>query len=93
MAPFAQATIVEHLQFVGNDEWHDATTQTLLEHHETPHTAIAVLERMNLLEADMKVDNQVDAAEVVHRLHYMFTFSVSSLVTPMVFVSKMQRFC
>ena len=71
MAPFAQATIVEHLQFVGNDEWHDATTQTLLEHHETPHTAIAVLERMNLLEADMKVDNQVDAAEVVHRLHYI----------------------
>jgi hypothetical protein len=48
---------------------------------------------MNLLEADMKVDNQVDAAEVVHRLHYMFTFSVSSLVTPMVFVSKMQRVC
>ena len=57
MSPFAQSTIVEHLEFVCNNEGHDTASQTLLKHHKTPHTTIAVLEGVNLLEADMKVEN------------------------------------
>ena len=36
---------------------YNAAVQALLEHDETPHTAVAVLERVNLLEADVQVED------------------------------------
>ena len=55
MAPLTQTSVIEHLQFVSDDEGNNATAQTLLEHNKTPHTTITILERVNLFETDMKV--------------------------------------
>ena len=52
-----QPTVIEHLQGIGNDKWYDACSEALLEHDEPPHSAIAVLKRMNRLEAMMEVDD------------------------------------
>jgi hypothetical protein len=30
MAPLVEAAVIEHLQFVGNNEWHDIAGQTFL---------------------------------------------------------------
>ena len=68
VAPFAKAAIVEHLEFVGDDKRYDAAVQALLEHDETPHTTIAVLERVNLLEADVQVE---DVLQRVLRLDFV----------------------
>ena len=53
--PLLQATVVEELQFVGNDERHQTVRQALLEHYQASNTSIAVLERMYSLKALMKV--------------------------------------
>ncbi len=52
-----QITIIEHLQFVGDDEGNDTTTQALFKHDETTYTPITVLERVNLLETDMIIED------------------------------------
>ena len=57
MAPFTQATIVEHFEFVGNNERNDAVGQTFLKHKQTTHTAVAVLKGMNPFEANMKIED------------------------------------
>ena len=57
MPPLTQATIIEHLQFVGDDEGNDTTTQALFKHDETTYTPITVLERVYLLETDMKIED------------------------------------
>ena len=57
MPPLTQATIIEHLQFVGDDEGNDTTTQALFKHDETTYTPITVLERVNLLETDMIIED------------------------------------
>ena len=49
--------VVEHLQFVGNNEGHDATSKTLLEHQKATYTTITVLEGMDTLEANMEVED------------------------------------
>ena len=49
MTPFAKTTIIEHLQFVGD--------QTLLEHDESPNTTITILEWVYLFETNVEVKN------------------------------------
>ncbi len=55
VAPFLESSIIEQLEFVCDDKGDDAVCETFLEHQQAPNSAIAVLERMNLLEAYMKV--------------------------------------
>ena len=57
MAPFFETSVVEHLEFVCDDKGDDAVCETFLEHHETSDSAITVLERVNLFEAYMKVED------------------------------------
>lgn len=57
--PFAQASVIECFQLVGNDKRHYPALQTLLEHNKPAHAAVAVLERMYQLEAMMKVEDVV----------------------------------
>ena len=44
--PFTQATVVEHLQIVGDDEWHDTSPETFLKHQEPPYPSVAILKGM-----------------------------------------------
>ena len=55
VAPFAKTTIIEELEIVCDDEGDDVISQTFLEHDEATYTTIAILERMNLLKADMEI--------------------------------------
>jgi len=55
MPPLMEAAIVEHLEFIGDDKGNDIISQTLLEHQQTTYTTVAILERMYLLESDMKI--------------------------------------
>ena len=41
--PFVQSSIIEHLQFVRDNERNDVVVQTFLEHYQTPDSAVAVL--------------------------------------------------
>lgn len=54
--PFLQATIVVQLVPLVDDEGHDVVFQAFLEQDQPTHAAIAVLEGMDALEADMEVD-------------------------------------
>ena len=53
--PLPDTTVIEHLEFVGDDEGDYRICQTFLEHHQAPHAPVAVLKRMNLLETHMKI--------------------------------------
>ena len=55
--PFFETSIIEHLEFVCDDKGDNPVCKTFLEHQETSDSAIAVLERVNLLETYMKVKN------------------------------------
>ena len=57
VTPFAEAAIIEELQIVCDDEGDDGVGEAFLEHDEATHTAIAILEGMNLLEADVEVED------------------------------------
>ena len=59
VAPLPQTAIIEKLEVVGDDERHNTVSQTLLEHQQTSHTTIAVLERMNLLETHVEFEDVV----------------------------------
>ena len=59
IVPFFDATEVAGAAFVVDDEWHNAVTQTFLEHKQSTHAAISVLEGENLLEADVEVQNMI----------------------------------
>lgn len=50
MIPFFQSTIVEHFQSILDNEWNDIIFEALLEHNQSAHTAIPILERMDSLE-------------------------------------------
>lgn len=53
--PFAQTSIIEHLQFIGYNKWHNAVTQALFEHNQTPDTTIAILKRMDRFKLLIKI--------------------------------------
>lgn len=50
MILFLQSTIVEHFQSILDNEWSDIIFEALLEHNQSAHTAIPILERMDSLE-------------------------------------------
>ena len=58
--PFLYAPVIEKMQVFGNDEWHNATLQTLPEHQQSAYTPVAVLKRVYALKTDMKVENIVE---------------------------------
>ena len=57
VAPFFETSIIEHLEFVCDDKGDNPVCKAFLEHQETSDSAITVLERVNLLEAYMKVED------------------------------------
>ena len=57
VSPLTQSSVIEQLQFVGDNEWNDATTQALFEHDKTTYSTISILERMNTLKTYMQVKN------------------------------------
>lgn len=52
-----ESAVIEQLEFVGNDKRYDAVGQAFLKHNQTAHTPVAVLKRMNLLEAYMEIED------------------------------------
>ncbi len=50
-----QPAIVKHLHVVADNKGHNVVPQALLEQNQPPHTAVAVLKRMNAFEAHMKI--------------------------------------
>ena len=46
-SPLLLSALIEHLQFVGNNKRHNTVGKTLLEHHKTPYSSVAILERMD----------------------------------------------
>ena len=57
MTPFAKAAIVEKLEGVCDDEGDDVISEAFLKHDEATHASVAILERMNLLKADVEIKN------------------------------------
>ena len=57
MAPLAKTTIVEEFEVVSDNEGDNGVSEAFLEHDKATHASIAILERMNLLKADMKVED------------------------------------
>lgn len=55
MTPFVKTSVIEHLQFVCDDERYDIISEALLKHNEPSHTSITVLKRMYPLKAHMKI--------------------------------------
>ena len=65
MSPFSQSTIVEHLEFVCDNERHNAICQAFLEHQQPPNSAVSILKRMNLFEANMKIKDVIERMTTV----------------------------
>ena len=57
VAPLAEATIIEEFEVVSDNEGDNGVSEAFLEHDKATHASIAILEGMNLLEADVKVEN------------------------------------
>lgn len=57
VAPFAEAAIIKELEIVCDDEGDDGVSEAFLEHDKATYASVAILEGMNLLEADMKVED------------------------------------
>ena len=54
VVPFFEATVVEQLQIVLDDEWHNIVLQALLEKDQAAYTAISVLKGMDAFKSHMK---------------------------------------
>ena len=61
MWPVLQATIIKHLQVIGNDKRHMPIGQALLEHQEPPHTPVSILKRVYTLEAMMQIEDILES--------------------------------
>ena len=57
MSPFMESAVIEQLEFIGNDKRNNAVGQAFLKHNQAAHTPVAVLKRMNLLEAHMEIED------------------------------------
>ena len=55
MSPLAESTVIEHLQFVSDDEGYVTVGKTFLEHQQAAYTTIAILKGMDTLKANMEV--------------------------------------
>lgn len=60
LAPFRKSHVVELAQILGDDKRRDAVFKALLEEDQSPHPSIPILERMNLLKLNMKVENRLE---------------------------------
>lgn len=58
--PLLQASVVEHLEVIGDDEGNDAGRQTLLEHHKASDTAVAILKWVDAFETLVQVEDVVE---------------------------------
>lgn len=47
VSPVLDTSIVVQTQFLGDDKRYDTSLQALPEHQQSPHTSVAVLERMD----------------------------------------------
>lgn len=82
MAPFALAAVVVELEFFRDDEGNDVAGQAFLEHLQAPDAAVTVLEWVDAFELAVKVDDIVDAAEVVRGLHNIIYVDCPALSYP-----------
>ena len=57
--PFFNAPEVTGAAFVVDNERHNVVAQTFLEHKQSAHATVAVLEGEDLLEADVKIQNMI----------------------------------
>ena len=57
MTPFVETSVIEHFQIICDDKGDDVISEAFLEHDEATNAPVAILERMNLLEADMEIKN------------------------------------
>jgi hypothetical protein len=55
--PFLDSPKVSGPALIVDDEGHGAVAQTFREHNESAHATVAILERKDLIEAHMKVQN------------------------------------
>ena len=55
--PFGKAAVVEHLMALVDDEGYNVVLEALLQHDQAPDSAVAVLERVNALEAHVEGDD------------------------------------
>ena len=57
--PFFDAPEVSGAAFVVDDEWHNIVAQAFLEHKQSAHATVAVLEGKDFLKADVEVQNVI----------------------------------
>ena len=57
--PLFDTTEITGAAFVVDDEWHNAVAQAFLEHQQSAHATVAVLEGEDLLEADVEVQDVI----------------------------------
>lgn len=63
-APVAQASVVEQLQLICDDEWYNVVCEAFLEHDESSDAAVAVLEWVDVFEL------AVEAYDVIKGLDF-----------------------
>ena len=57
--PLFDTTEITGAAFGVDDEWHNAVAQAFLEHQQSAHATVAVLEGEDLLEADVEVQDVI----------------------------------
>ena len=94
--PLLQATIVEPLQFIGDDERDMPIRHTFLEHNEPSHTSVPVLERMNPFETMMKIKDIINADEELKHTYELITtipgIGAQNAVCLLTFTNNFTRF-
>ena len=55
MSPVTKATVIEHLQLISDNKRNMALGKAFLEHKQAAYTTIAILERMDAFETDVKI--------------------------------------
>lgn len=65
LSPMLDAAVVVQTQVFCNDEWCNGRLQALPEQEQSPHPAIAVLERMNALELHMEIKDMLQLNRLV----------------------------
>ena len=52
-----QTSVIEQFKLISDNKRYDIVSQTLLKHDESPHSPISILEWMDGLKPDMKIQN------------------------------------
>lgn len=80
--PFGKATVVVPFEIVFYDKRDDATAQALFEKDETPHATISILEGVNALKTDMKIQ------KVRERFIFLLVIRGEQCLHPRVYVFR-----